>query len=193
VTTDSHTKLAESVLRNPNELARDASSRLGAWEPWIRRIVTDMNKVHWFARVGEISDYTNGNGHLRSLRRGARRRVKAVDDVDLALSLRRDELQIDDQYWGLLENLGRNQNLFEIMIAAEDYWVAAFNFGLHSPRVSEDKVDQFLPFVRSDIVGALREAVLGDGAGIYYFSDALFWYRKGHFRCGLRDGFELVY
>jgi hypothetical protein len=95
--------------------------------------------------------------------------------------------------WTLLGELGKEQNLLETMIAAEDYWIAAFDFDMASARVGQDTVDELLPFVRSDIVGSLREAVLGDGIGVYYFSDAVFWYRKGHMRCGVRDGLELVY
>jgi hypothetical protein len=190
---DSQLALAESIIRTPNQVATTARHRLDNWEPRIRRIVASLNKLDWFSRVGEASDFANGNGHIRSLRRGARRRVEAVQTTESALALRRDELVIDDRIWRLLADLGKDQKLLDVMSAAEEYWVASFDFDFKSRRLSQDELDELLPFVRSDIVGALREAILGDGVGIYYFSDALFWYRKGHLRCALKDGVELVY
>jgi hypothetical protein len=190
---DSKFALAESIVRSPDDIAKDAARRLQEWAPRVRRIVGSLNSIHWFSRAGDTSDYANGQGHLRSLRRGARRRVKPVGDIDSALRHRRDELKIDDQIWTLLNDLGKDQNLLGVMMAAEEYWVASFDFEFESTEIPQDQIDELLPFIRSDIVGALREAVLGDGVGIYYFSDALFWYRKGHFRCGVKDGFELVF
>ncbi len=185
--------LAESIVSAPEQVAQEALGRLGEWAPRIRRMVGQMNQAPWFSRLGDPSDYANGAAHLRSLKRGPLRRVKSVGDFASALSLRRDELTIDDQIWELLAKLGKDQNLLEIMGAAEDYWIARFNFEFTSPQISQDQIDELLPFIRSDIVGSLREAVLGDGVGIYYFSDALFWYKRGHLRCGLEDGYELIY
>lgn len=190
---NSRVAIAHTVAERPEDLADDALRRLADFAPRIRRIVGGLNEVEWFSRLGLTSDFDGGARGMRSLRRGAKRRVKPVEDMRSALALRRDEVSVDDRIWTLLAELGKEQNLLDAMVAAEDYWIAAFDFDMGSAQVGQDTIDELLPFVRSDIVGSLRETVLGDGIGVYYFSDALFWYRKGHMRCGVRDGLELVY
>jgi hypothetical protein len=117
-------------------------------------------------------------------------RVWTLEDAKRA---DRESAQIEKAVWNALEQLGREVGRFPQMRAAEDLWIVRYHPRFDSGELSYSQ-DVLFPQIRTDIVGALREAVLSDIVPVRFFRESLRWYEKGHWRCAiLPDGRRVVY
>ena len=152
----------------PKGLGPRALKKLGRFRDPVKRFVEHANAIGWLERAGRPEPWD----------------AKVIRVWDLEEAKRADErfAPVNEAVWTSLGDIGKALGRFEIMEAAESYWIAEF-----APAPTEPSyVEEILPAqIESDLVGALREIILHDAVPVRFFRHAIDWYAKGHWRCAI--------
>lgn len=151
----------------PEDLEERAVERLGRQRVRVEAFVLRASSINWLTRAGQPEPWDAEVDRVWSLQeaRLAERRFRAVTT----------------EVWSVLENVGRAVGRFDMMQAAEEFWIAR----LEVPDQSSDAFDRLHPQLNSDMVGALREILLDDVVPIRLYRRRMEWYEKGHWLCAV--------
>ena len=163
----------------PRTSAQEALLQLGGFRAAVRDLVRRVNELPWMEHAGEPAPWDGDVVRVRTLEDARRMEKDTFRPVVMAV-------------WNALEEIGKASGRFDLMLAAEDYWIAAFD-----PRFDQEPSyphDLLFPQIHSDIVGALREVILDDVASVRFFRSNIDWYERGHWRCAItHDGRPVVW
>lgn len=136
----------------------------------VTQFLEGINEFHWLVRAGERDvgvDNIVWIPDAQTAKLEYRRLLPLTNGVFVALG-------------AIAETIGRGS----VMQAAEDLWITHFDPKWGDVMTLEDVLGTS---VHSQLVGALRELVLDDVVSIKFFREAVSWYERGHFLCGVDE------
>lgn len=154
----------------------DALRGLDRFRRPVRTAVARLNRIPWLERVGEPESWDD--------------QVVRVWDRPAALAAAERRIPLASAVTRWMEEVGKISGRWEMMDAAHAYWIA--RFAHPEAYLYADPLTQTA--IHFDCVGALWELILDEVMPIRFRREAIRWYERGHWLCGIaEDGRRIVW